>query len=138
MKKIKILFLVFASVFVLSACNKKDDEPSIGVIVQQGKWKITLFSEDGFNETQYFNGYEFTFTRDGIVTASKNGSSVIGSWSAGTDDRNNKLILDFNTVILFQEMNEDWRVLEKSSTKIHLEHVSGDDGEIDLLTFERI
>ena len=37
----------------------------------------------------------------------------------------------------FEEITEDWRVLSSSTTKLELKHVSGGDGSIDLLTFEK-
>jgi len=38
----------------------------------------------------------------------------------------------------FDELNDDWHILNETSTKIQLEDVSGGSGEIDLLTFEKV
>ena len=37
----------------------------------------------------------------------------------------------------FESISEDWRVLSSTASKIELKHISGGDGSIDLLTFEK-
>ncbi|MCX2720333.1 hypothetical protein [Lentiprolixibacter aurantiacus] len=49
--------------------------------------------------------------------------------------------IDFNIFFAapedFAELTEDWNIISYSATKIELKHVSGGDGDIDLLTFEK-
>jgi hypothetical protein len=140
MKHIKsTLILVFISFFALTSCDKDDDEALVtATVVQEGKWKVTLFSEDNVNETHHFAGYEFTFNNDGTVSALRNNVTTTGYWSTGTDDSQRKLILDFIFLSTLSELSEDWRVVELTNTKVRLEHLSGDNGNTDLLTLERI
>ena len=134
-KTITLLLLVIAAA---SSC-KKDDSPSlVDNTIQKGNWKITFFQDSGNDETSHFSGYEFIFNSDGSVTASNGNNSVSGTWTTGTDDSQSKLILNFGSTAPFDELNEDWHVLEETSTMIRCEHISGGNGGTDYLTFEKI
>ena len=137
-----LVFTMAILVFGLYACEKDNSttdpsNSSTSDIVGQGTWKVTLYNDSGNEETQNFAGYNFTFDSNGTIAAVKNASTVNGTWSTGTDDSQNQLILDFGTAVLFSELNEDWVILEKTASKIRLEHLSGGNGGTDLLTFEK-
>lgn len=134
-----IYILAFSSV-TLCSCQKDDDgtPSSTNTNVTQGKWKVTLYNDSGTDETFHFSGYEFSFSSSGSVSAVKSSSTISGTWRTGTDDSQNKLILDFGSTVPFEEINDDWHILEQTSSKIRLEDVSGGNGETDLLTFEKI
>jgi hypothetical protein len=134
-KTITLLLLVIATT---SSC-KKDDSPSlVDNTIQKGNWKITFFQDSGNDETSHFSGYEFIFNSGGSVTASNGNNSVSGTWTTGTDDSQSKLILNFGSTAPFDELNEDWHVLEETTTMIRCEHISGGNGGTDYLTFEKI
>lgn len=138
MKRIISLPLIALLIMTIAvSCDKDDNNNTIGTTMQQGKWKITLFSESGVNQTSNFTNYEFTFSSGGTVTATKAGLDVNGTWSSNNDDSREKLIMTFGVNPL-DELSEDWHVLEESSTKVRLEHVSGGGGGTDLLTFEKL
>jgi hypothetical protein len=125
---------------IFSACSKDDDNSSgsnLSDNIEQGSWRITLYSEGALNETSYFTGYSFLFS-NGVVTATKGATVVTGSYSSRVDSGKNKFILNFGTTSPFDELNEDWIILENTSTKMRLQHISGGSGETDLLTFEKI
>lgn len=126
--------LAIAGLLSVATVSCKKD---VSKIVDDGEWGITLFSEDGNNETSHFSGYVFTFDDNGTVTATRPSSTVSGTWSEGSDDSKEKLYLNFGTVDPFDELNEDWEILEKTKDKIRLEHISGGNGGTDLLTFEK-
>ena len=137
-----LVFTIAILVFGFYACekDKSTTDPSnssSSEIVGQGTWKVTLYNDSGNEETQNFAGYNFTFDSNGTIAAVKNASTVNGTWNTGADDSQNKLILDFGTAVQFSELNEDWLILEKTASKIRLEHVSGGNGGTDLLTFEK-
>lgn len=71
------------------------------------------------------------------MTATKSGSSVSGNWSTGSDDSQSKLYLTF-TAAPFNELNDDWHIVQQTSSMIQLEDVSGGNGGTDYLTFEKI
>jgi len=109
-----------------------------------GTWKVIQFSDDDDDETSNFSGYEFTFVTTsttgntgGLIEASNGSSDVVGSWTTENSDKAAKLTLSFG-ITPFDDLNEDWRVTERTDIQIKLEHVSGGNGGTDLLTFEKI
>lgn len=142
MKKYLHPFIVmFVIATVLTSCKNDDNSspsPSatLNSNLQAGSWRITLFAEDGDNQTSHYSGYNFTFSNGGVVTATNGSNTVTGVWVTGSDDSTSKLILTF-TAAPFTELNEDWRVLEQSGTKIRLQHISGGNGGVDDLVFEK-
>ena len=146
MKKAALL-LSLACILILSASSCKRENTSlddnsnsnsnnISASIQQGNWRISLYNDSGDDHTSHFSGYSFSFT-NGTITATKNGASVSGSYSSGTDDSQNKLYLNFGGTALFSELNDDWHILEENTSIIRLEDVSGGNGGTDLLTFEK-
>ena len=129
------------ALLIVSSCKKDDSSPgtalNVSTTVSSGSWKVTYYLERDVDYTASFAGYAFTFNSNGAVAAAKTGNTVNGTWSAGNDDSKVKFILDFNTPGSFEEISEDWRVTERTDTKLKLEHVSGGDGHIDYLTFEK-
>jgi len=142
MKKyiLPVIVLLLLSTVLVSCKNDDNSSPSpsatLNSNLQTGTWRITLFAEDGDNQTSHYSGYNFTFGNGGVVTASNGSNTVTGVWVTGSDDSTSKLILTF-TAAPFTELNEDWRVLEQSSNKIRLQHISGGNGGVDDLVFEK-
>ena len=133
-------FLLIISLTV--ACSHDDDPKPVAneqltAALLSGSWRITLFQEDGENQTADFAGYSFDFRDAGLVLITNGAASLRGSWQSGTDDSQQKLMLNLGTADPWEELNEDWHVLELSNSIIRLEHESGGDGSLDLLTFER-
>ena len=145
MKKqiIQISLLIFSIATIAISCKKDDNSspdptPVLNTTIQQGKWKATLFNDSGNDETHHFTNYNFQFNSDGTITASSSANTVSGTWSVGNDDSQQKLILNFGATDPFEELNDDWHVLQQNSSIIKLEDVSGGNGGTDLLTFEKI
>ena len=139
--KTKFLGFLFLTLTIFSACHKNDDDsPStseLAAVATTGTWRVTWFFEDNRDQTSIFTGYTFTFNGNSAVTAIKGSSSIVGSWATGIDDSKSKLVLAFASPSSFEELNEDWLVIESTSTKIRLQHKSGGNGDTDFLTFER-
>ena len=153
MKKFFLIPLLFG-VFMLnvaSTCsndddsNDDDDNNSSSAIITQtqntfvnGSWRVTLFSEDGSNQTSQFLNYDFVFGTNGSLTAENGSTTMNGTWTTGTDDSTPKFIINFSaTNGPFEEISEDWQILNASATRVELKHVSRGDGSIDMLTFEK-
>jgi hypothetical protein len=108
-------------IFSLSSCTLGDNtinpaDLATPEIVQNGTWKVTLYNDCGDDETYHFAGYGFIFDTLGVVTALKDSLTLTGIWSTGTDDGHN---------------------MEKTSSKIRLEDISGGNEPNDYLTFEK-
>ena len=141
----KLITIVAAAIILVttvSSCSKSDDTlnplAALTQTIQQGKWKITYYNDNGNVETSTYTGYEFQFNSNGTITATKAGSTVSGTWTNGNDDSKLKLYLSFGTINPFQELNDDWHVTQQSAAIIKLEDVSGGGGGTDYLTFEKI
>ncbi len=150
-----IFYPILACLFMVntaSTCSSDDgsssssDPAPVINTVTQGTWRVTSFVEDGDDHTHYFTGYAFTFENGNVLTAVGSSATVTGFWSV-TDSSNSgddspHSDLDFNIMFSspnnFTELNEDWDILERTNSRIRLRHVSGGDGSVDTLTFEKI
>lgn len=135
------VFVLLSSLFLIS-CQRNNSadltQIQVTTTIQSGTWKVTLFNDNGIDETSNFNGFSFTFNANGTATATRNSLVTDGSWVSGTDDSKVKLILDFGVASPLDELNEDWRVLERTDTRIKLTNISGGNGGTDFLTFEKM
>ena len=136
----KILSSFFISTLLFNSCKKDDVIPvtttNVTSTISSGNWRISYYAESGVDKTSNYNGNAFTFGSGGVVTAVKNTTTITGTWSIGTDNSNVKLVLAF-TASNFTSLTQDWHVLERTDTKIRTQHVSGGNGTIDYLTFEK-
>lgn len=145
----KNLFLIILMSVMLFSCEQDDNSQNNSSgntnISQQdlnGNWRITYFAEDGKDETFYFSGYTFTFSNN--VVSATNGSTVVngvyslsGSSSSSGSSSGSKFVITFHETNPWEELNEDWDILESSANKIKLKHVSGGNGGTDDLVFEK-
>lgn len=136
-----ILLTLFFSA-TLNSCKDDDNNNTqttqqLSNAVVQGNWRVTNYNEDGTDKTNQFSGYTFTFNANLSVVAS--GSSTInGTWATGTDDSKAKLVLLFAVASgPFEEISEDWEIINVTSTTIQLKHISGGNSTTDYLTFTK-
>ena len=135
---------------IMSSCTNNDipntntnNPSSIINIVNNGTWRITYYYDTDQEETNNFNGYNFTFGANNVLTASNGTITNTGTWTITDSNSNDDNIsdLDFNilfsTPAQFVEISDDWEIMEKSNTVIKLKDVSGGNGGIDYLTFTK-
>src|SRR5829696_7369837 len=141
-----MLLIAIAMGTILTACSKDDDNSadnsgiSVAAVqnsLQAGTWRVTYFWDKDHDETSNFSGYHFTFFTAGTIMAMNTTEHVQGTWSAGTDNSKVKLNLAFTSSSNFQDLTEDWQVIERTATRIKLQHTSGGYGDTDFLTFEK-
>ncbi len=146
---IPTILLCLAGFFSLSACSKDDssDDNSVTNVqntVQSGTWRITSFIDSGNDETNHFNGFSFTFAASNVLTATNGNATYTGTWNIDDDNSNDDSIDDLHFNILFnlsndfEDLNEDWHIISRTSNRIELTHVSGGNGGTDYLTFEKV
>lgn len=104
-------------------------------ILTSGSWFVTYFFDDQ-DETNDFAGYEFTFGADNTAQAVSTTNTVNGTWNL-TNSSTPDLNLFFGTNDPFDELDEDWDIIEATQDIIKLKHISGGDGSVDFLTYER-
>jgi hypothetical protein len=152
-------FILMLSLTLMSAmCSSDDDDGTsnnnsqqiaeIENDVQSGTWIITNFVDSGQDETSDFNGYEFSFNADGSLVATNGTNTMTGTWSvtdddSSDDDGSSSSDIDFNIFFPvpdtsdFEDLNDDWDIVNSTSTRIELIDISGGNGDTDLLTFEK-
>jgi len=152
------MLLMLSFSLMSSTCSSDDDGISpidntqeiaqIENTVEAGTWRITSYIDSGQDETNDFNGYNFTFGTDGTLTADNGNNTQIGTWSVtddsnSNDDSSDDDDIDFNIFFPvpesndFEDLNDDWEMVSHASTKIDLIDISGGNGGTDTLTFEK-
>ncbi|WP_250433126.1 hypothetical protein [Hanstruepera flava] len=152
----KALMLMLSLTLLSTTCSHDDDDvfqnnnsdqiQQIEDQVEAGTWRITSFIDSGQDETHDFTGYGFLFRSNGeLIATHSSGSSLTGSWfisnSNSNDDSNSDI--DFNIFFNvsdssnFEDLNDDWDIVSHSDNMIKLRDVSGGNGGVDTLTFER-
>ncbi len=138
-----VLFFLFGILTV--ACKNDDATPSnqskVENIAKSGTWKITYFYDTDKEETTNFTGYNFTFGTS--LTATNGVNTYTGTWSISDSNSNDDSMddLHFNIAFTappdFEDLSDDWDIIEVTETKIKLIDVSGGGGGTDYLTFEK-
>ncbi|MEQ1745201.1 MAG: hypothetical protein ABMA02_07245 [Saprospiraceae bacterium] len=132
-----LCFLVLG--LVLATACKKDN--SGGNTPAAGQWKVTYFFDKQV-ETANYTGYTFEFEPGGALVAKNGGQTWNGTWSTNCDDSANKFCIDFSGTgsvpSALGELQEDWLIIEMQSTFMHFEHVSGGNGDTDIVHFTKI
>ncbi len=119
-------------------CGSNDDPVDVTAFEENlttGVWYVTYFFDD-FDETSDFAGYEFTFNTDNTAQATNGSNNVNGTWNL-TSGSSPDLDLFFGENDPFDELDEDWDIIEANENIIRLKDISGGDGSTDFLTFER-
>ncbi len=144
--------LIIATVFLAFSCSSDDDgnstnNNSISEVVNAmnlGTWRVTKYIDSGNDETTDFSDYNFTFTQNNILMASKGSEEIMGSWLVSSDNSNDDspsndldFIISFSGPAKFMELSDDWDIQSRTSTKLELIDVSGGNGGTDYLTFEK-
>ncbi|ESU26412.1 hypothetical protein FLJC2902T_28990 [Flavobacterium limnosediminis JC2902] len=154
MKKIMQLSIAVVLLMVGFGCSSDDDSSNsssnnsqtiqdIKNAVSSGTWRITYFYDTDTDETSHFTGYNFTFGSGNVLTATNGANTYTGTWSVtdsnSSDDSPEDVHFNvgFTAPPDFEELTDDWEVLENTATKIRLTDVSGGGGGTDFLTFEK-
>ena len=143
MKKIQLILPMLMLLFTVACSDNSNDDDTSNITQTQlqttvsGKtWVITSYVDDGNNQTSNFSGYDFTFNSDGSASATNGTTTVNGTWSYGSDNSTPKFILYFGMSSPFDELDEDWKIVSLTTSKISLDNISGGDGSLSTLVFE--
>ena len=117
--KLVIALAVIVGFTTLQSCSRSDDQAAIVNSITDstytGNWKVSLFFDDT-DETAMFTGYTFTFSDGGVLTATNGTTTITGAWSVTST----KLNISFPATAGFDEVNDDWLIVEKTATTIKL------------------
>ena len=134
-KKLKLIAF-FAVALWLMQCSDRTPR-RISAQMTTDNWKVGWYQEDIANQTLHYTNYVFTFADDGSVSANNGTQTVVGTWATGLDNSDTKFYLNFGADPIFDELNENWDVLENSDNLLKLTHVGNSSGSTDFLNFER-
>ncbi|SRR5690554_1889480 len=144
MKKLLLLF----SVLIMASCSSDDDAGDvvtneferISSVLPQGTWKVTTLIDGNENHTAAFESFIFTFNEEGSVIAENDLYSETGIWAYRTTaQEGEQLVLAFNDVIPFDEINDDWKIVSVTNTKVELSDDDDNDlDDLDILVFTKI
>jgi hypothetical protein len=133
----KIIVATFLGILILGSC-KKQTVNQVEKAVIEGEWKVTLFQEDGVNETTDFSAFNFSFKENGSVEVKSSSTLVYtGTWKVEKDSDHVEFVLGLGEVEPLGELTDDWHIESNSDNKLELKDESGD-GSFELLTFEKI
>ena len=88
------------------------------------------------NETATFAAYQLAFNADGTLIAESDTDTVDGTWEVVGADT--VLVLNFGGDIPFDELEDNWDVFSVEADRVELRDISGGDGELDVLVFEKL
>ncbi len=120
----------------IAACGGSADTPTapatvpstVTTSITNGSWAISSLTQRTEDKSSKFAGYSFAFTgsEGGTVTATKNGSTVTGSWahtpavnyygSTSTES----ITLNFGAVSPFDMVTKTWNVESNTSSTLTL------------------
>lgn len=139
--KTRIIALVAPFLFLLASCeDSKVSTTDVSNTLKSGTWEITFYWNNNQDETAEFAAYDFIFASNNVVTANNGTNSEQGTWyvaESGDEGDESDLVLYFGSSFVFSELNDNWHVMEKSASRIHMQHINPGGGT-DLLTFEKL
>lgn len=126
--------------FINSSIDDCDDSginpnPTFTSAITSGSWYVSYFFIDEDHTSEY-NEYTFTFMSNGAISVLKNTTTSSGWWSTYTDSGEYKIDLSFDNSDL-DELQDDWTIIDYTTTTIHLKHVSGSGSDIRYLYFTK-
>ncbi|MFV5700192.1 hypothetical protein ACM55H_17680 [Flavobacterium sp. ZT3R17] len=104
-------------------------------ILKDGTWHVSYFFNK-IDETSNYNGYNFTFNSNGTVVAVKGTNNIGGTWLTFVNSDQDKLQLKFDDSKL-DELKDDWKITEYTTTSVRLKKESSSSGETDYLYFTK-
>ena len=124
-----ILTLCLLAIVGLS-CTKTTVTPAPADPKVPGSWKIaSLIDNNGRDRTSRYSAYSFDFLDSGELQV-KQGATLIkkGTWSTGSSYWTTTIVIKIADVLPEEDLgslNEDWRIMTKSDTKVDVENGGG-------------
>lgn len=122
--------------FIENSVGDCDDSGSGLPVYLYGDYHISYFYDDG-DETSDYSTYTFTFFAANIEVT-QNGNVVSnGTWYKYINGGKDWISLNFDNTNLQELVDDEWQVIESTSTQTKLKHVSGGNGGTDYLYFTK-
>lgn len=141
-------FVLLITIIVSSLVSCANDEDintvdEIGDTIKNGTWKVAYFYDSGVDKTQNYAGYNFVFSEDALLTATKETNTNTGLWfvSKSTSDADlfsNIFKVSLGSPEVLIHLSRDWKVMENTGKFLMLKDDSRGELAINHLTFEKI
>jgi hypothetical protein len=121
----------------------RDQHDISAVIVTNGAWQTRCYWKSEPNDTVNFDGFDFTFGDNDLLTVTAGTNTYEGTWTILEADSNNKNLSDLKFYIAlanpmhFVEIIDGWENIEKSTDYFVLRDQSFRNAVYDLLTFSK-
>lgn len=104
-------------------------------ILTNGTWYVSYYFDDS-DETLNYKGYNFTFNSNQTVMVVKEKNTIAGNWSTFVNNSQDIFLLKIEDSKL-DELEDDWKITEFTTTKVRLKNKSSSDGATDYLYFTK-
>ncbi len=116
------------------------DTTVVTMTILEGEWIVARFENDGETLTSEFEGFTLEFFEDGSMVADNGTDTIEGTWGEFVDDNVDvEVVLDFGSDTFFEQLNDDWDLVEITENRIELiEDDAVDDGTAKVLVLEKL
>jgi hypothetical protein len=116
------------------------DVPEIRNIMMGGEWTVASYIEADMDMTTNYGGYSLQFMADHQISVLEGGEAFgEGLWRVlRNSEEELKVYLNFGDSFPFDELTDDWTLVSITNTRIELKDISGGDGSISTLVFEKL
>lgn len=104
-------------------------------ILTNGTWHVSYYFDES-DETSNYKGYNFTFNSNGTVVVVKEKNTIAGNWSTFVNSGQDIFLLKFDDSKL-DELEDDWKITEFTTTNVRLKNKNSSDGATDYLYFTK-
>lgn len=104
-------------------------------ILTDGTWHVSYYF-DNIDKTSNYSDYNFIFNSNGSVAAVKGTNTIGGIWSTSVNSGEDIFLLKFDDSKL-DELEDDWKIREYTTTKVILKNESSSSGETHYLYFTK-
>lgn len=113
--------LMLFVILLVSSCTKEAAPTNVTPeLLKSGTWKISLFIENGKNQTDYFTSHKFNFTDTSIISQRSSGKEFNGSYLLTEKDGKNKMSIIYPEIIPEGFLLGDWDIIKCSDHEIQL------------------
>lgn len=106
--------------------------PDFITLFTTNQWYVSYCFNEHMDKTSYYVGYNLNFYTNGTSKAIKNSTQILGNWIKYQEGNKQKLVLSFSGNSL-EYLEEDWELIEYTTSLIRLKHVSGGGLDLDYL-----
>lgn len=114
------------------------DTLEIRNILMGGDWMVASHTNGEIDDTDDYEGYDFSFSAEHKVTVSINLDPLLdGIWRVVRDSEGElRIYLNLGDEEPFGELTEAWRLISLEQNRIELKNINGD-GSYEILVFEK-